>query len=168
MVRGAPLGGADRLKGALHTYALFGPLRTGCPVQDVSQRSYGPHGARAAVRSRLVQPWMTVDHQASQPWLQPCRAHASARWRQYLLKHARVATMEWQPACEEHDPARASRPELGRAVALMSRTGPPAHQRTAQTRLLDSRCAPRGAHWIEADFRGWGGRPQQHAGWFKT
>ena len=43
------------------------------------QRDRRPKGAPAAVRSRR-QPWMTVDHQASQAWLLRCRAHASARW----------------------------------------------------------------------------------------
>ena len=105
---------------------------------------------------------MTVDHQTSQAWLHPCRAHASARWRQYRLKHARVA------AGMKNTTLHVSRDLRGRAVDLMSRAGPPAHQ---VPRILGSStlwCAPRGVHWIEADFSRVGGRPQQDAGWFKT
>ena len=67
------------LKGALGEDPFFEAFLVATPVQVLWGASYGPHGAPAAVLSRQ-RPWMTVDHQVSQAWLLPCRAHASARW----------------------------------------------------------------------------------------
>ena len=113
------------------------------------------------MRSRQ-QPWMTVDHQASQPRRLSCRDHASARWRQFGTDSGASGNRH-----ESHVPARLSRPE-GRAVDLVSRAGPSARQiprRLGSSTLL---CAPRGVHWIEADILEEACRASDRAGRFKT
>ena len=97
------------------------------------------------MRSRQ-QPWMKVDHQASQAWLLPCRAHASARWRQYRLKHAPVA------AGMNNTTLHVSR-DLKDAQSTWCRELARQHiSNAAQTRLLDSlvwaswRALDRGRH----------------------